>query len=321
MSVMWQYPSSPALQGGLQAILQPQPCHSVVILDRHPNPWGGTFPAEIVTCRVDGEGELRFFCKYETGASAGSNGHRGGVEYERQVYRDLLEPRQLTVPRFYGSYQDESDGWLCLVLGHLNGSVRSSKAAEPHAIVRAAEWIGDFQAMMQDHVRQGPPPFLFGYDLNYYQGWSERTLALSSSHDEQMTWLPAFCRRFNEAIGLLTREPLTVVHGEYYPHNVLWHLDTITPVDWESAAVGAGEIDLASLTERWPQHITQKCEQAYVRHRWPSGEPPDFARRLDLARLYLQLRWLGTPKGWRVPAEPAWRFGQIRHIAERQALL
>ena len=91
----------------------------------------------------------------------------------------------------------------------------------------------------------------------------------------------------------LLAPPQTVIHGEYYPQNVLAQEGVIYPVDWESAAVAAGEIDLASLTEGWPAEFARRCEEEYALARWPEGAPPEFERTLAVARLYFPLRWLG----------------------------
>ena len=92
---------------------------------------------------------------------------------------------------------------------------------------------------------------------------------------------------------LLLGSPTTVIHGEFYPSNVLRVGDAIRPVDWESAAVGAGEIDLASLVEGWPEKLARECVENYRGIRWPQGAPASFERVLDAARVYLALRWLG----------------------------
>src|SRR5262249_32669584 len=86
----------------------------------------------------------------------------------------------------------------------------------------------------------------------------------------------------------------------------------VYPIDWESAAVAAGEIDLASLTEGWPAWYAVQYERVYREARWPSGAPADFERRLAAARVYLAFRWLankpdrpaagdarGSFRGWR----------------------
>jgi len=66
-------------------------------------------------------------------------------------------------------------------------------------------------------------------------------------------------------------------------------------VDWQSAAIAAGEVDLASLTHSRPRQMVQKCEREYCESRWPKGAPDDFEERLEAARVYMNLRWLGDP--------------------------
>jgi hypothetical protein len=317
------YPDLSTLTEGLASIFRPVgDGRRLAVIDRAPNGWGGTFPAEIVTCRLDGLNEFRVFCKYETGASAGSYGHRGGVAYERQVYRDLLQPLSLTVPRYYGSYEDERQGWLWFAVEYLDDSLPVSKAREPDAVVRAASWIARFHAVLEDRIQSDAPLPLLRYDREYYRGWAERTQRLCAALVPDGDWVvPVVCRRLLDEVDLLLQEPLTVVHGEYYPKNIRCQAGTIRPIDWESAAIGAGEVDVASLTERWPDEVVRDCQRIYAQTRWRLATPADFERRLDLARLYLHFRWLGSPKGWRVEEEAAWRIQEIRDIAERQCLL
>jgi len=64
-------------------------------------------------------------------------------------------------------------------------------------------------------------------------------------------------------------------------------------IDWESAALAAGEIDLANLTLGCDNDLVGLCEQQYCLTRWPDGTPQDFDLRLTAARVFLHLRWLG----------------------------
>ena len=64
-------------------------------------------------------------------------------------------------------------------------------------------------------------------------------------------------------------------------------------IDWESAALAAGEIDLAGLTWGWDDDLVALCEQEYCLTRWPDGTPADFALRLTAARVFLHLCRLG----------------------------
>ena len=60
-----------------------------------------------------------------------------------------------------------------------------------------------------------------------------------------------------------SRKRETVIHGEFYPKNVLIHDGIVCPIDWESTAISVGEIDLAALTENWSEEIVQQCKIEY----------------------------------------------------------
>jgi thiamine kinase-like enzyme len=95
----------------------------------------------------------------------------------------------------------------------------------------------------------------------------------------------------------------------------------VYPVDWESAAIAAGEIDLASLTEKWPADIVRQLERDYQQARWPAGAPASFAQTLAAARLYLHLRWLGDRPSWTSGERESWRFDHLRSAGEQLGLI
>lgn len=61
------------------------------------------------------------------------------------------------------------------------------------------------------------------------------------------------------------------------------------------AALGPGEVDLATLTLGWPASTVTACTSAYADARWPSGWPSEMDRRLLAARRYVLLRILSIP--------------------------
>jgi hypothetical protein len=115
----------------------------------------------------------------------------------------------------------------------------------------------------------------------------------------------------------------TVIHGEYYAKTVLIRYQRLFMVDWESAAIGAGEIDVAALTEGtgWPAKLVLRCEDAYQRARWPEGAPAGFKRRLDAARIYLHFRWLGERPDWTTREKSLWRYDHLHTAAGRLGLI
>lgn len=195
--------------------------------------------------------------------------------------------------------------------------VKSS--TDPDAMGLAARWIGRFHAANESPRHETLPGFLTTYDAEYYRGWARRTLLHADAMRRRLAWLEPLCRRFEDSVADLCAGPLTCIHGEYYPRNILYLDGEIHPVDWESAAIAAGEIDIASLTELWGDDVVRECERQYVAARWPDGPPHDLERRLWHARLYLQLRWLGDHREG--PTSQPWRLEQLHEAGRRTGLI
>ena len=285
---------------------------------RQSTPYITTFPCEIVTCRFPDGGQLRLFCKYGARDGQCSYGQRGGVGYEAEVYRQILQPSAASTPAFYGSYAESKTGGVWLVLEYLKSSLRASKVSGLRAMKLAARWIGEFHAANEPLAAEASRSFLTAYDAAYYQGWPRRAFRLARRLDLPLPWLRTLCRRIEEEIVALAMLPQTVIHGEYYPHNIMFQAGVIRPVDWETAAIAPGEIDLATLTEEWDRDSSNQFELEYQRTRWPGGPPADFQRNLDLARAYMQLRWLGDD-------DPKWTRNMTRwkrlHAASKRLKL
>jgi thiamine kinase-like enzyme len=92
-------------------------------------------------------------------------------------------------------------------------------------------------------------------------------------------------------------------------------------VDWESAAIASGEIDLACLTEKWPQEYKIAAKTEYQRARWPEGSPANFENRFNSAQLYIQFRWLGERPHRTLKEKNLWRFKEIYSLSERLGLI
>jgi hypothetical protein len=101
-------PDSQMLTPSLNAIFSGNhsPEDHITVLARQPNSYASTFPSEVVTCQLAQGSELRLLCKYTAGHSHNSYGHRGGVSYEAEVYRHVLQPLQVPTPTFYGVHTD-----------------------------------------------------------------------------------------------------------------------------------------------------------------------------------------------------------------------
>jgi aminoglycoside phosphotransferase (APT) family kinase protein len=185
----------------------------------------------------------------------------------------------------------------------------------------AARWIGEFHRTGGRLVGSPSAAFMDTYDAEYYLGWAFRTPLLARALAPPPRWLEPLCDRAEELLAPLLSAPRTLIHGEYYPQNILFREGTVHPVDWESAAVAAGEIDLAALTEQWHPEIVRQCEAEYRRARWPGGAPAGWERVLAAARLYLHFRWLGDSPVATAHPEARWRFEALRAAGEQAGVI
>lgn len=318
-----QLPDPGVMEAGLASVLgrNGDGPDRVTVLDRRPNVQTSTYPSEMVTCRLPDGTVLELLCKYGALGEEDSYGHRGGVPYEAEVYRHILRPGKSAVPRFYGVYPDGAAGRIGLIIEYLDGSLRLQHAADPLAIRKAARWIGEFHREHENVVTSREMLFLKTYDAKYYEGWARRTALFAAQLHPRYPWVPTLCEHFQSVGGALLSAPPTVIHGEYYPKNILVHQESIYPIDWESAAISAGEIDLASLVERWPSEVAHECELEYTSVRWPDGPPHDFKLTLAWAQLYLHFRWLGDRPEWTADERWRWRFEAMRSLGNQLGLI
>jgi hypothetical protein len=286
--------------------------------------------SNVISCGLADGRVLRLFGKYaESSPTDGHGGfgygHWGGVAYEAEVYSQVLRHATVTCPKFYGVYRDEETGQFGLFIEYLEGGWFVTSHSDPEqSMRRASRWLGRFQAESARHVGNGSWPFLKRYDSEYYSGWARRTSQFAGDLHQRYPWLAGLCERFDEAVAILQGSPPTVIHGEFYPHNVLYHGESgesIYPLDWESAAVASGEIDLAALTEGWSEDFVLSCFDDYVSSRWPDDPSAGDLRRFTAAQLFLQFRWLGDQEDWTRDEENSHRFEMMHISSEKLGLL
>jgi thiamine kinase-like enzyme len=81
----------------------------------------------------------------------------------------------------------------------------------------------------------------------------------------------------------------------------------VSPIDWESAALGPGVVDLAALTTgAWSASEREQIAGGYFEQAASLGNVHDereLLETLELARLHLAIQWLGWEPTWLPPAE------------------
>ena len=262
----------------------------------------GTHPKEIVTCRFPDGRHFKLLCKYgATSESHHAHGHRSGVRFERQVYEEALEPLGIPSPRRF-EFRGENpayESWLALEF--LDGSEKISATAGKSPLEPAARLAARLHAAPAAWNSGSLRLNLKSYDREYFRGWARRSVQFiksSSIYSAGLDWIKVLDSRSDDWVGPLLVGPQVLIHGEFYPQNILSWNGEAYAIDWESAALGPGEVDLAALTEGWDEQSVFQILQVYRRARWPGGPPHGHGAALAAAHIYLQLRWLGDRQEW-----------------------
>lgn len=322
------WPSTQNLGKQLSKLLRDDHPTGVAIVDRQMNAYASTFPSEIVTCRASDGSLLRLFCKCVTHNLDTFDPQAAEFPYETQVYKHVLAPLPLTTPRFYGAWDSDPPRVAWLVIEYLDQSQRVTHVEEPEASVEAAAtWLGRFHALNEPRTPQPELSFLDRFDRQHYEGKLERMQITTRGLIPSYPWLSHLHEGFGHVIQILLNAKQTVIHGQYYPDNILYWGGRVYPIDWETAAVTAGAIDIASLTENWPQRAVERYKNAYLQARYAGALPDqDFERRLAAARCYLQVHWLGHEPDplrpeWTHRTSGAWRFDQLYQAGRQLGIL
>jgi hypothetical protein len=293
----------------------------VTILNRESNSFASTFPSEIITCQLSDGRQLKILCKYAVGRINNTYCHQNGLFYEADVYRYLLQSLPISSPALLGVYLNQVHDELWLILEYFDNSSLVKDYPELDAMQAAANWLARFHRLGELFLSRNAPTFLNSYNVEYYRGWAERTSHFGGNLHRQFPWLASLCSRYDQVINTFFESPSVIIHGEYYTNNIIFSEGMIFPIDWESAAIAIGEIDLASLIENWPPDFETKAINEYLRMRWPEDPPPNFYYRLDAAKLYWHFRWLGDRFEWTANKKDRWRFEEIHRLGERLGLV
>ena len=312
-------PTKEALERGLCAVLGNGASNDTIrITKRLTNDAACSYASEIVECVLPDGRPVRVVMKYGT-STGREHGQRLGPDYEALVYREVLQPLSITAARCYGAYTEQRTRQTWLVVELITDTMHVGKSwIQSKGMNAAADWIGRFHALNRARAAR-LAPILNHYDARHFWLWARRTLRFEGR--SRVPWLRPLVTRFEQAIDILMTAPQTIIHGDFYCDNALYRRGTIYAIDWELAGVGAGEIDLACLTNGWPDEMMKPWVRSYCEGRWPRGAPRAFDRRFNAAQLYVLFRLLGEGPGWPDQEERDWRLDLLRAAGERMGLI
>lgn len=276
------------------------------VIRREPNRGTGTFRAETVVCALaDGAIEM-FWCKYGERPDRDTYGHRDGLARERATYEFLTSQDVTQIPRFVGFGREGELEFI--LLEFVPDAIRVSR--RPELMQEAARIAGDLHrefGIQPEFARWCP-----AYSADYYRVWAERTLSKLDAPSSRKYAVEHVIEKYLNVIQDVSEVPQSFIHGEYVPRNIIASGDALYVLDWESAALGLGEIDLVALIDKWDGDVREKCIATYVDARWGEEAPTDFELRFSVAEIYWQLRWLG---GDEEPNNVPWRLQALQDAA------
>lgn len=216
---------------------------------------------------------------------------------EIEVYRSLLTGRDTGAPALVGAISNVRAGRHWLFLERVSGRPLWECG-------RFSAWLDAARALARLHARRAPGPTaarsarLLTCDRAFYRVWMERAMAFRPSRRlEQIA--SAHARAVEALLGM----PRTFIHGECFASNLLVagaaEARRICPIDWESAALGPGLLDLAALVAGWAPAPREALLGAYAAE---LEQPPGkLVHGLACARLHLAIQMLGWSPKWRAP--------------------
>jgi hypothetical protein len=243
-------------------------------LERQPWPYASSHPME----RVDAAGERPLLFKDLSRSHNWRPAFLSDPRREITVYTDVLDELHVDAPSYRASLVDDDRAWL---FTELIDGVPLWQVAELEV------WEATARCLAALHASAAPTASSL---LRYDEDQLARRYALSGS-------LLGGLATGAHVAARLARLPQTIIHGELYASNVVIQRGTaggvrVRPVDWETAGVGPGVLDLAALTAgSWSDAERSRIEQAYFTALPVELQPAN--GDLDYARLLLAAQLIG----------------------------
>jgi len=224
------------------------------------------------------------------------SGHR-----ELQMYQAILSRLQrLGTPRLYAVRWEPERGIYWLFLED-TGTSRLRECRNFARWIPAAQWAARFHAACRS-LAHSLTSFLPVYNEKHYRRCAERVEQMLPGLElEDRRLIGQALEHYMGRIEWLSALPRTVIHGQYFGRNIMLRRrnreQMIAVIDWETAALGPGLIDLVSFTSgKWTDEQRQTMWRAYFDQYEAETEVSrdweDFCKELMELELYQALEWL-----------------------------
>ena len=280
---------------------------------RRPSLYATSYRLEEIEARYPGEPTRHFMAKHLGREAMTEAGRRSRPQApdctgrELTVYRDILSGTDLTTPALIGGWADTHRG--ALVLEWVRGAPLA-EIGDFSTWEAAARWLArmhmTFAAPLSGTDPSWKHPSLVHYDRQLLQAAGRR--GLERAAEQQLgsaRTRTSLAEAHERGLGALTTAESTVVHGDFYPSNIIVSADRIAVVDWELAGWGPAELDLAALIAgAWGYEQRRALTLAYHLEASERGRTDSFAalmQRVSLATVVIALRWIGAAPDWKAP--------------------
>ena len=277
-------------------------------LRRQPSEFATLFPAEILWVSLDDGTELRLFLKH-LGPEQPGQPDKERRDREVRVYETLLLEEDLPVPKYYGSRPNAATGRLELYLEYIDDWTLKYHVLEHWATAAQRLAFLHFHFAARAEALRACD-FLLRLDGAYFAAWAQRAFtALADQSADLAAQLKVVLTGYGAVCELLAAQPVTLVHNDLAPKNVLAHRShtpaRICLIDWEMAGVGCGLLDLVHLKygfdpERGQELLTAYRSGLHGTNLLPNNDR-EFARLLAACELHKTLYRIAHSPAWNLP--------------------
>jgi len=253
---------------------------------------------------------------------------------EIEAYQSVLSQLHPGTATFYGAKTDPQKEHYWLFLERVDGPLLW-QVGRMETWREAARWLAHFHNAFGTFRRKNDQPEqgqLRRLDGSFFAQWAQRAedhLRHQSSIRGPQTRqkFERLINHYDRLVGRLVQLPTTLIHGEFYPSNIIVRGSSrsgrICPIDWELAAIGPEMLDLGALTSgAWSDDDRRDMVAAYRETRRAVDgsvcSMSDLTEAVDCCRLHLSMQLVGWAPAWSPPRQHArnWLRDAIQ-LAER----
>lgn len=237
---------------------------------------------------------------------------------EIRTYQNILSKIPLGTPRYFYAHVETANQLCWLVTERVQGPPLWQLGQDRHWRA-AARWLAHFHQVAEEF--SGPDhqaaTNLIEYGEEHFLCWAKRAESFLSAQSgtcdaDSIRRFARIFDRYDRVTRFLSQLPTTLIHGEFYPSNVLMRRKErghdVCPIDWELVGRGPGILDLAALSfGGWSPEKKRQIIQAYHDATAAEGSPAMTSRELqeavDYGQTHLCLRQLGWAPVWQTPEQ------------------